>query len=161
MGVSGLILKKKENTSIYKLLHDLRLSAERAGLEARIRSELYEDDIDGGVYTTANIADTYEDIPEAQQWLMYIYSDDDCLDRFDWILKGGHLIRSIIIEDIGDCEKILLDFLYEYLKLNPEDIFWDELDWFYTYEDIVKIKQKEFNPYWCYEKPHADNEKSG
>ena len=22
------------------------------------------------------------------------------------------------------------------------------------YEDIVKIKQKEFNPYWCYENPH-------
>lgn len=85
MGLSGLILKKQENINIYELLHDVRLSAEQAGLEA---------------------------------------------------------------------------FLYEYLKLNPEDIFWDELDWFYTYEDIVKIKQKEFNPYWCYENPHTDNEES-
>ena len=34
----------------------------------------------------------------------------------------------MIIEDISDCEKILLDFLYEYLKLNPEDYFYDICD---------------------------------
>ena len=153
MGSSGLILKKKENTNIYELIHDVKLAAEKSDLEPRIQLTLY-DSKDGGVYTTANIADTYEDIPEAQQWLMYMYSDDDCLDRFDWVLKDGNLIRAIIIEDIAGCEKILLDFLYEYLKLNPEDYFWNELDWYYTYEDIVKIRSKEFDSIWCYKNPH-------
>lgn len=85
---------------------------------------------------------------------MQIYSNDDCLDRFDWILSGGHLIRAIIIEDFNECEKILLDFLYEYFKLNPEDYFWDELDWYYTQEDIIKLKKEEFDSDWCYKNPH-------
>ena len=85
---------------------------------------------------------------------MYMYSNDDCLDRFDWILKDGHLIRAVIIEDFDGCEKILLDFLYEYFNLNPEDYFWDELNWYYTQEDIEKSKQEEFDSDWCYKNPH-------
>lgn len=87
---------------------------------------------------------------------MYMYSDDDSLDRFDWVSKGGNLIRGVIIEDISGCERMLLDFLYEYLMLNPKDYFWNELDWYYTYDDIVKIRQKEFNPDWCYKKPYTE-----
>lgn len=63
------------------------------------------------------------------------------------------MIRTIIIEDIEECEKILLDFLYEYFKLNPEDYFWNELDWYYTYDDIMRIKQTEFDSSWCYKNP--------
>lgn len=84
---------------------------------------------------------------------MYMYSDDDCLDRFDWVLKDGNLIRAIVIEDIAGCEKILLDFLGEYFELNPDDYFYDELKWYYTHGDIIKIKQKEFEPDWCYKNP--------
>lgn len=153
MGLSGMILKSKENVNISKMLEDIKIAAEQANLEPRIESKLYPS-LEGGIYTTANIADTYEDIPEAQQWLMYIYSDDDCYDRFDWIHKGKNLIRSIIIEDFSGCQKMLLDFLYQYLMLNPCDYFWDELEWYYSYEDIVKIKQKKFDPDWCYKNPH-------
>ena len=141
MGLSGLILKKQEDTDLYKLVRDVKKAAEKAGLEFRIRPTLFDSLGKEGVYRIANIANTFEEIPEAQQWMMYINSNDDCLDRFDWILKNGHLIRAVIIEDFDECEKMLLDFLYEYFKLNPEDYFWDELDWYYTQEDIVKIKQ--------------------
>lgn len=153
MGLSGIILKKKENTDIYKLISDVKKAAEEAGLEPRINSILSDSLDEEGVYTTANIANTYEDVLGAQQWLMYIYSNDDCMDRFDWIVMEGQLIRAIIIEDIGECEEILLDFLYEYFKLNPEDYFWNELDWYYTHDDIARIKQREFDSAWCYKNP--------
>lgn len=152
MGLAGVILKRQEDTEINKLIRDVKEAAEKAGLELRMQPVLF-DSLDGkGVYTTANIADTYEDIPEARQWLMYLYSDDDCLDRFDWIVKNGHIIRAVIIEDFAGCEKILLDFLYEYFRLNPKDYFWDELDWYYVPEDIIELKQKEFDPDWCYKR---------
>ena len=154
MGLSGIILKRQEETDIFKLIQDVKEAAEKAGLEPRIGSTLFNSLNGEGVYATANIADTYEDIPEAQQWLMYIHSSDDCMDQFDWILMDGHLIRAIIIEDFSECEKILLDFLYEYFKLNPEDYFWDEYDWYYTQEDIVKLKQREFDKDWCYKNPN-------
>lgn len=160
MGLAGLVLKKRENVDISCVIRDVKLAAKRAELEIRVDSELYES-WGAGVYTTANIADTFEDRPNAQQWLMYVYSDDVDYERFDMVQKGGKLIRIMNIENFSECEKMLLDFLYEYLKLNPEDYFWDELDWFYTYEDIVKIKQREFDPNWCYKNPHLENEVSG
>ncbi len=155
MGLSGLILKRKENADIHRLIRDITLAAEQADLQPRINTDL-RNTRGGGVYTTGNIADSYEDIPEARQWLMYLYSDDDCTDRFDWIAEGEKLIRVMIIEDISDCERILLDFLYEYLKRNPEDYFYAEEEWYYTYEDIVRIKQREFDPTWCYKKPYTE-----
>ena len=160
MGISGHILKKKEDTDINKLIKDVRDAANNAGLEPRIESTIYDELNIEGVYTTANIADTYDDIPGAQQWIMYLCSNDYCLDDFEWILEGGHLIRAIIIENFSECEKMLLDFLYEYLKLNPEDYFWDEFDWYYTFEDIKKIRQNEFDRYWCYQNPNLINDNS-
>lgn len=42
MGVSGIILQKKENTDIYKIISDVKKAVEKAGLEARIKSVLYD-----------------------------------------------------------------------------------------------------------------------
>ena len=152
MGLSGMILKKGNETNIHFLIDSIKVASINAGLEARVDSKLY-DSFEGGVYTTANIADTYEDLPEAQQWLMYIYSEDDWLNGMNHPLKDEVVMRAVIIEDIYECEKILLDFLYEYFKLNPEDYFYNELKWYYTYDDIARIKQNEFDPDWCYKDP--------
>lgn len=151
-----MILKKKDSLDIQNLINDAKLAAEKAHLEMRVTSEIMEKRNGDGVYVTANIADTYEDIPEAQQWVMYIFSYDDWLDGLDYVLKDQSLMRTILIEDVSGCSRILLDFLYEYLRLNPEDFFYDELEWYYTYEDIVNIKQKEFDPIWCYKNPHFE-----
>lgn len=159
MASSAYILKKQEEVDFDSLIHDIILAANRAELEARIDSDVHEDDYGVGVYTMGNIANTYEEIPEAQQWRMYIYSDDIHIHRFDHMVKNGHLIVVILIERISDCEQILLDFLFEYLALNPDDYFFVEeyeYDWFYNYEDIMVIKQRQFDPDWCYKDPHAD-----
>ena len=158
MASSGFIMKKQENVKFNKLLQDIKLAACRADLEARIDLNVYENDFDGGVYTMGNIADTYEDIPGAQQWHMYIYSNDRDLHRFEYVEEK--MIRVIFIECISECEKILLDFLFEYFKLNPKDYFLvEEYEWYYTYEDIKKIKQNDFDPLWCYKDPYADDSK--
>lgn len=44
----------------------------------------------------------------------------------------------------------MLDFIYEYLCINKNDIFWDEQDWFYDYNSIKSIKDNEFDNDWCY-----------
>lgn len=68
-------------------------------------------------YLIINIANTFEEADNQQQMLLYVYnsSEDDSAEEFDWILNGGNLIQVINIENFHDCEKILLDFLYEYL----------------------------------------------
>lgn len=156
MASSGFILKKRGDIEFKALISDINQAARRAGLESRIDPHVHE--LCDEIYMWGNIANSYEDIPEAQQWGMYLYVNDKDTHRFDHVIKNGNLVRVIVIERISDCEKILLDFLFEFFKLNPEDYFWTEgVKWHYTYEDIVKIKQKPFDPNWCYKDPHIDD----
>lgn len=158
MSATGIILKKRGDAEFDRLLHDIKLAADRADLEVWINSNIHENEFDGGVYTTGNIADTFEDIPEAQQWLMYIYSDARAFFEYGDICEEEGLIRIVSLEGISGCEKILLDFLFEYFRLNPYDYFWtDGAEWHFTYEDIKKLKQNDFDPYWCCKDPHADD----
>ncbi len=47
----------------------------------------------------------------------------------------------------------VLHFIYEYLKLNPDDYFWiADNDWVYNWEDIHKLKSLPDDPDWCYKK---------
>ena len=49
---------------------------------------------------------------------------------------------------------MLFDFIYEYMKLNLDDIFYDELAWHYTFEQIEEIaKRDEFDLYWAFKNP--------
>ena len=157
MSSTGIILKKRKDVEFYNLLADIKKASVYSGLEARIDSKAYDDNDSMGSYTTGNVADTYEDIPEAQQWLMYIYSEDWGYFHYGDINENEEMIRVVFINDVADCSKILLDFLFEYFKLNPKDYFWtDGAKWHYTYEDIMEIKKKQFDPDWCNKDPHAD-----
>ena len=51
--------------------------------------------------------------------------------------------RYVYIEGSGDRGFLYLNFLHEYFKLFPEDIFKGEADYLYTKEDIERIYEKE------------------
>ena len=99
-------------------------------------------------YVTFNIFDSDME----QDVLLYLFniSEYDYDEKFDWIAPGEKLIHIINVEDFYLCERLMLDFIYEYLPINKNDIFWDEQDWFYTYDSIKTIKNREFDKDWCY-----------
>lgn len=39
------------------------------------------------------------------------------------------------------------------MKINQDVYFWVELKWVYTFSDIVKCYENEFDKNWCYTKP--------
>ena len=51
--------------------------------------------------------------------------------------------RYVYIEGSGDRGFMYLNFLHEYFKLFPEDIFKGEADYLYTKEDIDRMYEKE------------------
>ena len=63
--------------------------------------------------------------------------------------------EAIDIDFVYENEDLFLDFLYEFMKVYKEAILWGENEWFYFYEDIVKIKQNKFDSNWCYKNPHS------
>ncbi len=158
MGTSGFILKKRENIEIYQLIHEVKAAADRAGLLSPIDPEIQE--WAGEVYAMGSIANTFEEIPGAEAMPIYIHSADDEKydDQYDWLVEGGRLNNAVFFDFVGNCERILLDFLYEYLKSNPEDYFLCEGDWYYTFDDIARIKERGFDPMWCYIDPRLEED---
>lgn len=148
MGSSGSILKKREDIHIERLIEDINTAAIKANLCIYMNDKVFSKDNSDFEYVTFNIFDA----EKKQEILLYLFSisDDDYDEEFDWIIKGEKLLHIINIEDIYTCEKLVLDFIYEYLCLNNNDIFWDEQNWFYDYNSINLIKKREFDNEWCY-----------
>lgn len=157
MGLSGILLKKRAFVDVKKILKDLEMAAIQVGLEFRIGIECEKNEDGSYNYLTLNIANTFEEDESQQQMLIYVYdiSSDDYIQEADRV-KQENLIEIVNIEDFHGCENILLDFLNEYLKWNQDDYFWSELDWYYTYEDIARIKRNEYDSNWCYKSPIKD-----
>lgn len=148
MGVSGSILKRKDDIDIERLINEINLAANRAGLETTMDEKVYSKDRKEFKYVTFNIFDFNRE----HDVLLYLFnvSEYDYDEEFDWIAPGDKLIHIINIEDFDTCEKLMLDFIYEYLSINRRDIFWDEQDWYYNYDSIRSIKSKKFDNEWCY-----------
>lgn len=148
MGSSGSILKKREDIQIDRLIEDIKTAANKANLYINMNDKVYSKDNLDFDYVTFNISDA----DKKQEILLYLFSvsDEDYDEEFDWIIKEGKLIHIINIEDIYTCERLVLDFIYEYLCLNNNDIFWDEQDWFYDYNSIRYLKEGKFDSEWCY-----------
>ena len=66
-----------------------------------------------------------------------------CWEVEDSSGKKVDYYRYVYIEGSGDRGFLYLNFLHEYFKLFPEDIFKGEADYLYTKEDIDRIYEKE------------------
>ena len=89
------------------------------------------------------------------EFLMYAFNDiDDMIDgRYDFIDEKKNYQQCLNIESFVS-SKMLLKFIYEYMKLNRDDIFYDELEWYYTFEDIEKIvNMNTYDAEWCHKNP--------
>lgn len=148
MGSSGCILKRRKDINIEQLINDIELAAKKANLLTQMGKKHYSKDTNEFEYVTFNIFDSDME----QDVLLYLFniSEYDYDEKFDWIAPGEKLIHIINVEDFYLCERLMLDFIYEYLPINKNDIFWDEQDWFYTYDSIKTIKNREFDKDWCY-----------
>ena len=152
---SGNILKKREDINIDKIVQDIEMAVANANLKIIFIEKTYSYTNEGAFCIRFKISDTLENMKKRQKRIVLdIFNKLEVEEEeFDWIIKDGKLTYVVTIEEIDGREKLVLDFLYEYLKLNPEDIFWNQYEWYYNYETIKEIKEKEFDPRWCYKKP--------
>ena len=152
---SGNILKKREDINMDKIVQDMETAAANANLKIIFIEKTYSYTDKEAFCMKFKISDTMENMKNKQKRIIvYILSKAETNEQyFDWISEGAKLTYIINMEDIYEREKLVLDFLYEYLKLNPEDIFWNQCDWYYNYETIKEIKEKEFEKKWCYREP--------
>ncbi|ADZ85421.1 hypothetical protein [Cellulosilyticum lentocellum] len=152
MGISGILLKNKDEMNFEKLIRDIKCAAHQANIVCLEGLE-FEKNNDGTYeYMTFILAEKEQD---GNEFLIYAYNDtDDMIDgMFSFINEKKNYQQCINIESFKST-KILLDFIYEYMKLNKDDIFYDELNWHYTFEEIEYIANMgTYDAQWCYKKP--------
>ena len=89
-------------------------------------------------------------------FIMYIYGRVSEADEYNFSYIDSNITSVIDIEDISECEEMILLFLKEYFKYYPNDYFYNELDWYYTKKDIDEAFKKGDFHEWCY-KPTQKN----
>ncbi|WP_310604459.1 hypothetical protein [Anaerosporobacter sp.] len=152
MGLSGIILREKKYINFEEIVETIKVAILNAGMKYQNGID-FEQRSDGTYeYITLNVIHN-----DGRDFLMYIYdkSEDIYDDDYDWIRKDKSLNQIINIENFSECEDMLLSFAFEYLKLCPEDIFFNEQKWYYSVEDIKKIAETIFDCEWCYKDPRV------
>lgn len=124
-------------------------------LSFRISDERY--DKDGNLkYCWATVG-REEETEEYKDMYMSIYNEKNNVEynivELDIVSEYKEYFRMVNIEEIYGYEYMALKFCYIVLKLYPQAKVWIEENWFYTLEDLEKIRQKPFDKNWCYEKP--------
>ncbi|CAM5781936.1 hypothetical protein [Brevibacillus borstelensis] len=159
MGTSAFILMKQEKYTPEKLLSDSIVAAFHA--DAGLYFDNYKKFKNGHfLYTTLNVIDKPLDRKNNQQFIFYV----DGLENYEITYENNEDIYGLDsslslyqvggIEEIYGAQELIFRFIYEYLKLNPDDYFWvADYDWVYSWEDMQKLKSLPYDPDWCYKNP--------
>ena len=117
-----MILQKRDDVSLYKAIKDIRHVIEHTDLKLMFINENDISKTEEIYSTTLNVANKFDGTDGEQQLVITVFDqgEDDDIEEFDFICKGKGLICSLYIDDLSGCEEVLLDFLYEYMKINPD-----------------------------------------
>ena len=147
MGLTGSIFRKKELLS-FKETKKIAIEI----LESlKYRVEILDEYIIEDDYCTISVNKN-----DNIGFVMYIYGEVSEADEYNFSYIDSGITRAIDIEDISECEEMILRFLKEYFKYFPNDYFDDEYDWYYTKKDIDEaFKNGDFHE-WCYKPPRGE-----
>mgnify|MGYP004547459025 FL=1 len=139
MGISGMFLRKITNE---------RLSLIKKEIIDILESLSYNyydwnENLKGENYCSISV-----DYNECG-FIMYLYELQNSKENWhiNWI--DNNLTEVVIIEDIKYSEMIL-EILHKYMQIHPDTIYYTEMDWYYTKEDIDKIYVSNDNIHWKY-----------
>lgn len=166
MAISGYILKNKDKYILGKIREDVKIIADKMNMHINEQPPYIKDNKIS--YIQYTLYDDYafsldeedwgnEEVEQGQSLSFYIYTIDEMNEydnTFDWIKEGENLRLVMYLDDMEFKEEITLRFIYEYLKLNPKDYFWNDNKWFYTLENIEKLSKLPFDENWGYRNPN-------
>lgn len=159
MGTSAVILTQKDKYSPDQLLADTIVAAFHSDAALYFYNNKTYTNEGEFLYTTLNVNRKSPTDDNEVSLIFHIHSisspstefyahEDLGLDPSEPLCQVGH------IEDIYGNQELIFHFIYEYLKLNPDDYFWiADNDWLYNWEDMQKLKSVPYDPNWCYQNP--------
>lgn len=160
MGTSAFILTDRKKYTTEKLLSDSIVAAFNADVMLNFHNSKNYSADGHFLSTTMNISHKlvkennysfifYVDATD-NPGLEFYYNDDVGLEVDKDLFQVG------CIEEIYGVQELVFEFIYHYLKLNPDDYFWvADYDWVYSWGDMEKLKALPYDPDWCYKNPRS------
>lgn len=154
---SIIFLKNIENYSPELSIEAFKEAAEKANMHCFLINLKY--DKDGGFHSAEG---TLSEVDEAtflstedEESIRYFTFNvnrvkENSYDSFTWLTEDEQYFWAMDIENIKQEYEFIYSFVLEYFKKNSEDYLWfDDADWYYTADDILKLSQLPYNPEWC------------
>lgn len=159
MGVYTHILKNWEQHNPEKVFTDASLAAFR--INAMFRYGNVKSFFNDGrlKHTSIGIIDDKVAVTEGndRQFIFHIQGvnmEDIAvgLDKdFDHLVHGAKLCSLAYIEKVRDKNReLIFRFAYEYLKVNPDEYFWFEWDYVFSWKDMQRLNDLPFDKDWCF-----------
>ena len=152
MGVSAFVLFDiGSEVPIQKISKDIKLECIKKDMDFELHLEVNDGKI--GSYNYAVIANKGK--MQIENLTVYIKNMEIKTDYIilDWYSKTHVFFFGLLILDFDENTKLFLDFSIIVLNLYPFAKLWIEENWFYTSEDLEKIKNNPFDEDWCYKNP--------
>lgn len=157
---SIIILKKIEHFVPEKAIEDFKKAADKANMYCILVKLKYNGDMFlSGEGTLSEVDEFTFKSTVNKGHLKYLtfnvnQIEEDSLDSFTWLTQDENYFWALDIENIkNDQYEFIYRFVVEYFKDNPEDYLWfDDVEWYYTAADILKLSQSPYNPKWRSEK---------
>lgn len=156
MEIPAYILINEENYSLEKLLSDTIVAAFHADLMLYFNNENSCKDRDRK-YKTIDIIENTKGIEKNKRFRLYVASKEN-VDLFKSYKELGidpnRKLVQVWMEELQDHGDVVFLFMYEYLKLNSEDLFWvNDSNWVYQWQDMQKLGFLQNDPYWYHTDP--------
>ncbi|MGZ7440988.1 hypothetical protein [Paenibacillus sp. TH7-28] len=157
MGISTFLLfKRGESIAANDLLSNIKNLCIRENLFFDTDEEKFNI---GGVlkYSRVYISDIPFEEDYSRQLCFSLYDEpyDYQTVSFKWDDIHSEYFKALVSDDFCDNEDLLFRFVYSVLNIYPSAKIWIEDDWFYTLEDLEKIKRKPYDNNWCYKHPKS------
>lgn len=156
---SLIFLKKIENYSPEKAIEDFKKAAQKANMFCILIKDKYRDDLFISAEGKLSEVDefTFKNMDNKDNLKYFTFNvnqvEEDSIDSFTWLTQSENYFWALDIENINHEYKFIFRFLVEYFKDNGEDYLWfDDAEWYYTADDILKLSQMPYDPNWCSEK---------
>lgn len=157
---SLIILKIIDHYFPEKAIEDFQKAAHKANMYCILVKLKYDGQLFLSGEGTLSYVDesTFKSIQNKEGLKYFTFNvntiEEDSLDSFTWLTQDENYFWALDIENIKyDEYEFIYKFVVEYFKDNPEDYLWfDDAEWYYTADDILRLSQEPYNPNWCSEK---------
>ncbi|MEK5166564.1 hypothetical protein NYE69_30100 [Paenibacillus sp. FSL R5-0527] len=156
---SVIILKNIENYSPEQAVEASKQAARRAGMFCFLLKFKYSNGNFLSAEETLSEVDevTFQNTENKDSLKYFTFNanniEEDSYDSFTWLTQNKYYFWAIDIENINHEYEFIYSFVIEYFKENSEDYLWfDDDDWYYTADDILKLSHMPYNHEWCSKK---------